>query len=93
MPPGLLSPEEGGSASGVGRLFAQRGYEAVREVTADRLFETLQGRLLGSPLRGSEGRDVREDSRRGRGSDLCEYGGTHGTGIGTRSLLFDPWRE
>ena len=70
--------------SGLARLFAQRGDEAVREVPADRLFEALEGRLFGSPLWSSEGGDVREDPRRGRWSDLCEHGGTHGTGIGTR---------
>ena len=93
MPPEVVSPAEGCSASGLARLFAQRGHEAVREVPANRLFETLEGRLPGSPLWSSEGADVREDPRRGRWSDRCEHGGTHGTGIGTRSRPFDPWWE
>ena len=71
----------------------EAGYEAVREVTADRLFETLQSRLPGGLLWSSEGSDVREDPRRGRRSDFREYGGTHGTSIGARSHSCDPWRE
>ena len=79
--------------SGGARLFAQCSDEAVRKVPADRLLEPLQSRLLRSAIRGGEGRDVREYPRRGRGSDLYEHGGTHGTGIGNGPLAGDPWRE
>jgi len=77
----------------VARLVAQRGDEAVREVSAQRLFEPLERGLLGSTLGRGESREIRKDPRRCRGSDLREYGGTHGTGIGPIRMAFDPWRE
>ena len=77
----------------VDRLFAQRCHETVCEVPTESLLEPFQSGLLGSLLRGSESRDVREDPCRGRGSDLYEHGGTHGTGIGNRPRGSDPWWE
>jgi hypothetical protein len=77
---------------GLIRRFAQGGDETVRELPADGLLQALQCRLPRSRV-GSEGRDVREDPCRGRGSDLYEHGGTHGTGIGNGCLADDPWRE
>ena len=75
------------------RRFAQRGDETVREFPAEGLLESLERRLAWSRARGGKGRDVREDPCRGRGSDLYEHGGTHGTGIGDGRLADDPWRE
>ena len=74
-------------------LLAQGSDETVCEVTADCLLEAVQGGLLGSPIRGGEGRDVRENPRRRCGSVLDEHGGTHGTRIGMHVAGVDPWRE
>jgi hypothetical protein len=41
--------------SGIARLLAQRSDEAVCELSADRLLEALEGRLLLGRLRGGEG--------------------------------------
>jgi hypothetical protein len=77
----------------LGLGFAQRSDESVCEVATDRLLETFERGLLGSPIRGGESRDVRENPRRGRWGDLYEHGGTHGTGIGQELRGVDPWRE
>jgi hypothetical protein len=74
-------------------VLAQRGDEAVCELAADGLLETLESRLLGSPLRLHERSDVIEDALGGSGSYFCEYGGTHESGIGNAPPPADPWRE
>jgi hypothetical protein len=77
---------------GVTRLLTQRGDESICEVSADRLLQALESRLLANVI-GDESGHVRKDTSRGRGSDLCEHGGAHATGIGVCRVLSDPWRE
>src|SRR5262249_54562296 len=86
-------PDPAPSVSVVVQLFAQRGDETIGEVAPESRFEAVEGRFLRRRPMLSERSHVREYPPRGRRSNLHEYGGTHGAGIGYGAASHDPWRE